>query len=77
MASALVYLNDTESGGETDFPEAQPAPVRIAPRCGRLAVWFNYREDGSPEPAALHASLAVERGMKATVAYFVYRRKSG
>ena len=74
VATAILYLTDTESGGETYFTQAQPAPVRISPRRGRLAVWYNYRPEGSVEPAALHESLAVTSGVKATITYFIYKR---
>ena len=73
VATAILYLTSTESGGETHFPHALPAPLRIAPRRGRLAVWFNYRADGSVDPAALHESLAVQSGVKATITNFIYR----
>ena len=74
VATAVLYLNDTGNGGETLFPNALPAPVRILPRRGRLAFWFNYRPGGSVEPAARHSSAAVERGVKATVAHFIYKK---
>jgi len=74
VATAILYLTDTENGGETHFPQAQPAPARITPRRGRLAVWYNYRPDGTVEPAALHESLAVTSGIKATITYFIYKR---
>jgi hypothetical protein len=44
---------------------------------GRLAVWFNYRPDGSVEPAALHKSLAVKGGAKATITNFIYKTIGG
>jgi hypothetical protein len=74
VATAILYLTDTQSGGETHFPQTQPAPVFILPRRGRLAVWFNYRADGSPDPAAWHESMAVKSGVKATITNFIYKR---
>jgi hypothetical protein len=74
VATAILYLTDTERGGETHFPQALPASVQINPRRGRLAVWFNYRPDGAVEPAALHESLAVSSGVKATITHFIYKR---
>lgn len=46
VATAILYLTDTEGGGETQFPNALPEAVGIVPRRGRLAVWFNYRRGG-------------------------------
>ena len=74
VATAILYLTDTERGGETSFPKALPKPVCIGPQMGRLSVWQNYRADGSVEHRALHESLPVEEGVKATVTYFVYRK---
>jgi hypothetical protein len=74
VATAILYLTGTEGGGETYFPQAQPAPVSILPRRGRMAVWFNYRLDGAPEPTALHQALPVSKGVKATITNFIYRR---
>jgi hypothetical protein len=74
VATAILYLTDTECGGETHFPQAQPSPVGVHPRRGRLAVWFNHRADGSLEPAALHESLPVTKGVKATLGNFIYKK---
>ena len=73
ILTALLYLTDTEAGGETHFPKARPAPVAVRPRRGRLALWFNHRPDGAVDPAALHEALPVRRGVKATVANFLYQ----
>lgn len=68
-ATAILYLNDVERGGETRFPAAG---VTIAPRRGRLGLWFNLLPDGSADPATLHESAAVEAGEKVTLTYFLY-----
>jgi hypothetical protein len=73
VATALLYLCDTESGGETLFPNASPGPVRIQPRKGRLVFWFNHRPDLAEDPAAEHASLAVTGGEKVTLTSFLYQ----
>lgn len=56
-----VYLNDVESGGETEFPMAG---VRIAPVAGRAVVFDNLFADGQPDPESLHAGLPITHGEK-------------
>jgi 2-oxoglutarate-Fe(II)-dependent oxygenase superfamily protein len=73
IVTALLYLNDTEAGGETHFPLAQPASVLVAPGRGRLAVWFNYTPDGEVDPNAIHEARVVERGTKCTITNFIYK----
>ena len=73
IATAMLYLNDTEAGGETHFPHAQPRPLRLKPRKGRLVVWFNHLPDGGEDPASHHESLPVKRGEKVTLTNFIYR----
>ncbi len=76
VVTALLYLNDTEAGGETFFAKAQPSPVFIHPKRGRLAIWFNLLPSGRPDRAALHEALPVLRGEKRTVANFFYRPRA-
>jgi prolyl 4-hydroxylase len=73
VATALLYLTDTAEGGETYFPQAQPEAVSVAPRLGRLAIWFNHLPTGEPDPAALHEALPVAHGEKATLGNFIYK----
>lgn len=72
VASALLYLNTTDEGGETSFPSALPEPITVAPKRGRLVVWFNHTPDGAVDPLAVHEALPVTKGSKATIAYFFY-----
>jgi prolyl 4-hydroxylase len=73
QATAFMYLSDVDAGGETRFPKALPGPVDVAPRRGRLALWFNYLPDGREDPLAEHEGVAVRAGEKLTLAYFIYR----
>lgn len=59
--TAMIYLNTVEAGGETCFPHTGLA---IAPLEGRLLIWNNMRDDGSPNPESLHAAQPVEAGTK-------------
>jgi prolyl 4-hydroxylase len=59
--SFMIYLNDVEEGGETEFPAlglACPAQQ------GKGIFWANVAEDGRPFPSSLHASRPVVRGEK-------------
>lgn len=72
QVTALLYLMDTEAGGETRFPQARPAPVSVAPRLGRVVVWTSTLPDGRPDPASVHDAAPVIRGAKAALLGFVY-----
>jgi len=71
-ATALLFLQDTEAGGETCFPEARPEPVAVAPRLGRVVLWTSTLPDGAIDPAGLHEGAPVVRGSKAVLLGFVY-----
>lgn len=71
--TALVFLVDTEAGGETAFPQTSEGPVAVAPRAGRLVAWTSALDDGSPDPASLHEGCAVTHGEKAVLIAFMYR----
>ncbi|MEO6093543.1 MAG: 2OG-Fe(II) oxygenase [Novosphingobium sp.] len=62
--TAMVYLNDVDEGGETQFPKLE---ISITPQAGALLVWNNALPDGSPNPDVLHAALPVVRGVKYVV----------
>lgn len=59
--TAMVYLNDVEEGGTTEFVKIG---VRVPPQQGALLLWNNALPDGSPNPATLHAATKVVRGVK-------------
>jgi len=59
--TAMVYLNEPEGGGATDFPELG---LSVAPEAGTLLTWNNMDREGRPNPATLHAGTPVERGSK-------------
>jgi prolyl 4-hydroxylase len=60
----MIYLNDVEEGGETDFPTLQKT---ITPVKGTAVVWKNSNGTGSENPAALHAGLPVKQGRKVII----------
>ncbi len=71
VATALLYLS-TPTGGGTSFPGAQPEPVIVQAKKGRLVFWLNYLADGTEDPASEHESLAVTDGDKITLTAFIY-----
>ncbi len=57
----MLYLNDVEAGGTTDFPELE---LSIRPAAGMLLVWNNMDRRGRPNPATRHGGRPVEAGVK-------------
>jgi hypothetical protein len=70
--TGLVYLADTEAGGETRFPQAAPGPLAIAPRAGRFIAWTSTGTGGADDPYSVHAADAVRRGTKLVLMVFSY-----
>jgi len=61
VASLVMYLNDIEQGGATDFPDVG---LSVVPRKG-CAVYFAYTGPfGQVDPLSLHAGLPVVAGEK-------------
>lgn len=73
LLTALIYLDTTEEGGETAFPRAEPHPVVVRPRRGRLAAWFSHRPTGEVDELSWHEGRAIVKGVKTTITSFVYR----
>ncbi|MGH2506907.1 MAG: 2OG-Fe(II) oxygenase, partial [Ktedonobacteraceae bacterium] len=69
--TVFAYLNDVESGGETEFPELG---VRIRAVRGRAVKFLNLNNDGHPNPKTLHAGCPVNRGEK-WLATFWFRQR--
>ena len=59
--TAMIFLNEPESGGQTYFPKAN---VRVTPRTGNLLLWNNLDAYGEPNPQSLHTGCPVEAGIK-------------
>ena len=70
--TTLLALLDTAEGGETRFPRAEPAPVEVAPRLGRLLWWTSTGPGGQDDPHSLHEGAVVKAGCKAVLLSFVY-----
>lgn len=59
--TAMVFLNEVEAGGTTDFTELD---MVITPKTGVLLAWNNADPEGVPNPMTLHAGRPVEAGIK-------------
>ncbi|ANU08816.1 hypothetical protein A6F65_02538 [Paraurantiacibacter namhicola] len=59
--TAMVYLNEPEEGGATDFKDVG---VAIPPERGAIIVWNNMGRDGRPNHQTLHAGTPVIAGSK-------------
>ena len=72
--TAMIYLNDVEEGGSTDFTRIG---VSIAPQRGALLVWNNANPNGEPNDDTMHAGMPVERGVKYIVTKWYRTRRWG
>jgi prolyl 4-hydroxylase len=59
--TAMIFLDQPEAGGNTEFPELG---IGVRPQAGRMLVWNNARPDGTPNHKTLHASTPVTAGVK-------------
>lgn len=59
--TAMLYLNQPEAGGETNFGTAG---ICVSPQTGLLLVWNNMDAAGHPNPASLHEGCPVGSGTK-------------
>ena len=55
-ATIVIYLTDSvgEDGGQTFFPMAKPAELRVTPRAGSALSFINVDADGRPDAASRH-----------------------
>jgi len=57
----MIYLNDVEAGGVTEFPRLG---VGVKPKKGMAVIWNNLHPDGSGNPDTSHWAKPVEQGEK-------------
>jgi prolyl 4-hydroxylase len=60
----MVYLNDVEEGGGTDFKSVN---CIIKPRKGMGVAWNNREMDGETNPNTEHAGLPIIKGTKVVI----------
>ena len=59
--TAMVFLNDVEGGGETNFTNCG---AKVTPRRGNLLCWNNMDAIGQPNSFAMHQGCPVTAGTK-------------
>jgi prolyl 4-hydroxylase len=59
--TAMIYLNEPDGGGETNFPKAG---MCVTPRSAMLVLWNNMDEIGAPNEQTLHEGVPVSAGTK-------------
>ncbi len=59
--TAMIYLNEVEEGGATDFPYVH---FSSPPQRGTLLTWNNATPEGEPNLMTMHAGTPVVRGTK-------------
>jgi prolyl 4-hydroxylase len=62
--TAMLFLNEPEAGGHTNFPEVN---VSVRPRTGNLLVWNNLGPDGDLNRNSMHQGSPVIAGTKYVV----------
>ncbi|MBS0256038.1 MAG: 2OG-Fe(II) oxygenase [Proteobacteria bacterium] len=70
--TAMIYLNDVEEGGTTEFLRLG---IGIPPQAGTLLAWNNARPDGIVNDATLHAATPVLRGQKYVITKWYRTRR--
>lgn len=70
----MVYLNDCEAGGGTNFPAVN---VTFQPKRGQAVIWNNLDADGVPNPHSMHAGEPVLAGHKVIITKWFRERGKG
>lgn len=70
--TAMIFLNDVEEGGQTQFITAG---VTVTPQAGALLTWNNATPEGAPNEATLHAGLPPVAGTKYILTKWYRTRK--
>jgi prolyl 4-hydroxylase len=70
--TAMVFLNDVEEGGETEFVSLG---ISIPPQRGALLTWNNALPDGRLNNDTLHAARPVAKGVKYVITKWFRTRR--
>lgn len=60
----MIYLNDTEAGGETRFTVIDRS---FSPKTGTAVIWNSLNADGTVNPSSMHWGMPVQKGFKAII----------
>ena len=60
----MIYLNDVEEGGETEFVNVNKA---FKPKQGMAVIWNSLHSDGSTNSDSMHFAKPIIRGYKAVI----------
>ena len=69
--TCMVYLNDVEEGGETEFSHIAH---RFTPYPGRALLWNNLNAQGVVNPASIHQAHPVIKGEKTVITKWLRTR---
>jgi prolyl 4-hydroxylase len=72
--TAMIFLNEPEAGGQTNFPKAN---IRITPKRGNLLTWNNLDKYGDPNIFSLHQGMPVDAGVKYVITKWYRERPWG
>lgn len=64
LATVLMYLSDVEEGGETIFPQADGGAIKVKPRQGDAALFYDLTTLNQGDTYSLHGSIPVVKGTK-------------
>ena len=74
VSTLVMYLNDVEQGGETNFPTLQ---LSVSPKKG-AAAYFEYANSlNQVDPLSLHAGMPVLAGEKWIATKWMRQRRYG
>ena len=59
--TAMIFLNEPEEGGATEFPHLG---LGVRPQAGMMLIWNNVKPDGTLNYKTLHTGTPVVRGLK-------------
>lgn len=75
----MIYLNETERGGETKFPKVKTKDgnqLSFTPKLGTAIIWNNLYVNGDINNYSLHQGCPVERGEKTIITKWFRERRS-